>query len=150
MENNRSTSAREHRLMSLKISENLGNIASDTFERYLQNPVKNGHPERLLLGIPIGIINGISRAVDGVLAGIADQEIDVPNGSFAETRRDAGLAKDHILPPKPLKLATDLIRLPGTLTSGFLDTLGGFEHTERLKSVQEKTRKNVKNLSLSA
>ncbi|MEQ1849325.1 MAG: hypothetical protein ABL890_01915 [Candidatus Peribacteraceae bacterium] len=131
-------SAKEKRLLNMKVTENLGKVADDTLNRYLVSPVESGHPERLLLGIPLAIINGSQRAIDAVFAGVADQEIDIPDGTFAETRRDAKLIPGHVLPPRPLKLATDIIRAPGTLTTGGLDAITGF------------TRRRVESLSLSA
>jgi len=78
---------------------------------------------------------GTQRAFDGILAGIADQELDIPDGSFAETKRDLQLVPGHVIPPQPLKLATDVIRLPGTLTTGFLDAASGLDQRNAVMRV---------------
>lgn len=116
----------ESRLLSLKIVENIGEVGRDTFDRYIKNPVVNGHPEKLLF-LPIAIINGTARLIDGVIAGAADVELPVPNGTLGEAKRDLKITRSHLLPPKPLKLLTDVIRLPGTFVSGFLDAAAGFD-----------------------
>lgn len=118
----------ESRLINFKVVENVGNVAHDTFDRYIRTPVESGHLERLLPGIPLAIMNGTFRTIDAVLAGgVADQSLDVPDGTFGETGRDLKLAGSHLLPLRPLKLATDMIRLPGTLSTGFLDAAAGFD-----------------------
>lgn len=127
-----SWSAKENRLLSLKIGANLKNIGVDTVERYIGGPVEKCQYEKLLIGIPLGFINGTSRAIDGVLAGIADQEIDVAEGPMAEFRRDADLIKGHIVPPRPLKLLTDVIRLPGSFTGGITDAATGFDTKHKI------------------
>lgn len=110
----------------MQIGKNLGNMASDGFDRYFKTPIKSGHPERLAITIPAGIVNMFSnRFFDAVISGGAGVSLDVPDGTLAEVKRDGSLVKAHALPPKPVKLAADIIRLPGSATSGLIDAAVG-------------------------
>lgn len=121
------SSTEDRLLFRNTIGENLQEVAADTAERYIATPLKEGNHAKLIFGLPLAVVNGTSRAIDAVLGGVVGERISVPDGAFGELGRDVKATGSHLLPPRPLKLVADVIRFPGSATSGLLDALGGFD-----------------------
>ncbi len=112
-------------MIALKVSGNLGNVFGDSIDRYIKTPAESGRYEQYFLAIPAGIIATTYRSFHAVIAGAVDQELTVPDGTFGETQRDIGSVKNDLLPPRPLRLLADAVRVPGDLTTGLIDAVAG-------------------------
>lgn len=90
------------------------------------------------VGAPIMmIVSALSEGLDPLIAGAIDQPLDMPEGVFGRTRRDAGKLLKDVVTLHPIRAAADAFRLVSTnvlLDGG--DALFGFHQARTRSEVQ--------------
>lgn len=108
--------------------ENMKEYGKD-LKTYISEPYKNGDPIQMVTGPVMAAASLILEGPDVAYAGIVDQSLQSPEGTFGRITRDTRSLANNVFTLHPLKALGDASRLVFSdipLTIG--DAVGGFRN----------------------